>query len=108
VKYRVLIQPPAVADLDEAFEWIAGRSPKAAGRWYSQVLHAIHTLEKSPERCALAPESSVFEIEVRQLLFGRRTGRYRVLFTIEGRTVHVLHVRHGARLAVRHTDDDLE
>ena len=75
MKCRVLIEPPAVVDLDRAFEWIAGHSPKEAGRWYSQVLDAIKTLEKSPERCALAPESSVFEIEVRQLLFGRHPGR---------------------------------
>jgi len=97
VRYRVLVEPPAIADLDHAFEWITGRSPEAARRWVVHVLEAIDTLETNPERCGLAPESPVFPVEIRQLLFGRRAGRYRILFMIAGRTVHVLHVRHGAR-----------
>ena len=27
----------AIADLDPAFEWITGRSPEAARRWYARV-----------------------------------------------------------------------
>ena len=41
----------------------------------------------------LAPESSRFPFEVRQLLYGRKPHVYRILFTIEGDTVHVLHIR---------------
>ncbi len=47
-----------------------------------------------PERCAHAPENRWFKREIRQLLYDQ----YRILFTIRGRTVRVLHVRHGARL----------
>ena len=37
----------------------------------------------------LAPEDDEFSQEIRQMV----VGRYRVLFTIKGREVHVLHVR---------------
>jgi len=106
VRFRVLVEPPAIADLDRAFEWIAGRSPEAARRWVAGVLEAIDTLETNPERCGVAPESPVFPVEIRQLFFGRRAGRYRILFTIAGRTVHVLHVRHGARLTLAGAEGD--
>ena len=32
MKYNVVIQPPALADLDDAYRWIAERSPEAAAR----------------------------------------------------------------------------
>jgi hypothetical protein len=35
--------------------------------------------------------------EVRQLLYGRRPHTYRILFTIEGDVVQVLHIRHARR-----------
>jgi hypothetical protein len=37
----------------------------------------------------IAPENDEFVEEIRQMI----VGRYRVLFTIQGRKVHVLHVR---------------
>ena len=33
MKYKLIIQPPALADLDEASRWIAERSPETAARW---------------------------------------------------------------------------
>jgi hypothetical protein len=38
-----------------------------------------------------------FPFEVRQLLYGRKAHRFRVLFTIDGDIVVVLHIRHGRR-----------
>jgi plasmid stabilization system protein ParE len=46
-----------------------------------------------PERCSLAAESPVLGHEIRHLI----VGSYRVLFTVRGDAVYVLHVRHGAR-----------
>jgi hypothetical protein len=45
----------------------------------------------------MTPENEYAEEEIRQLLYGRRRGVYRILFTIEGDMVSVLTVRHGAR-----------
>jgi plasmid stabilization system protein ParE len=97
MKYRLIIQPPAFADLDEACAWLAERSPAAAAHWLEGLLDAIHTLESNPERCALAPENDYVGYEIRQFLYRRRRTVYRVLFTIQGGAVRILHVRHAAR-----------
>jgi len=97
MKYRVVIQPPAREDIEAAYAWLAEQSPAAAARWYDGLEKAVGSLESWPRRCPLAPETDAFAVQIRQLLYGRRTGRYRILFTIRGREVHILHVRHGAR-----------
>lgn len=63
-------------------------------------MDALNSLTESPERCGLAPENDAVEPEIRQLLYGRRSGVYRALFTITGREVRVLHIRHAAREAL--------
>ena len=95
MKYRVLIEPPARDDIDEAWLWIAGRNPAAAVKWFNGLEAAIQTLETFPQRFPLAEESQAFDAEIRQLVYGKRIGAYRVLFTIKEDAVHVLHVRHG-------------
>lgn len=100
MKYKLIIQPSALADLDEAYLWIARRSPESAARWFNRFVEALLTLERFPGRCEIAPESEQVGREVRQLHYGRRGGRYRALFVIHGREVHVLHIRHAARTAM--------
>lgn len=97
MKYTVIIQPPAFADLDEAYQWIAARSPENAARWFNRFVEAIQTLERFPQRCGVAPESQQIGQEIRQLLYGRRGGVYRALFVVRNNEVHVLHIRHAAR-----------
>ena len=103
--YRVLIDPKAVAEIEEAYVWLAQQAPRAALRWFNGLYEAIESLRDFPRRCALAPETRSVDREVRQLLFGRRGGVYRVLFSISGQTVQVLRVRHSAR-AVLPPDED--
>ena len=95
--YRVLIDPKAAAEIEEACVWLAEQAPRAASRWFNNLHEAIQSLQDFPRRCALAPETRGFDREIRQLLFGRRGGMYRILFSISGRTVQVLRVRHAAR-----------
>lgn len=96
-KYRLIIQPPAVHDLDEAYQWIRDRAPEAAARWFNGFVEALNSLTTFPDRCGLAPENDAVEPEIRQLLYGPRSGVYRALFTITGEEVRVLHIRHAAR-----------
>ncbi len=95
--YKLIIQPPALADLEGAYRWIAERSPQNAAGWFNGFLEALATLKQFPQRCELAPESKHIVQKIRQLLYGRRGGVYRALFTVRGREVHVLHIRHAAR-----------
>src|SRR5262249_34745237 len=54
-------------------------------------------LAKMPTRCPVSrADSQALGCEVRQLLYGKRRGVYRILFSIVGDTVWVLRIRHGA------------
>src|SRR5438046_9658410 len=97
MKYLVVVQPSAQAEIEAAYEWIAERAPRTAIRWYNRLLKAIGSLADNPERCSLAPEDEYFPEEIRNLLYGKRRNAYRVIFTIRGDTVHVLHFRRGVR-----------
>ena len=50
---------------------------------------SVKQLGVVPKGFPLAPENEEFSEEIRQMV----VGRYRVLFTIKSRNVHVLHVR---------------
>lgn len=93
--------PSAEGELEEAYQWISERAPEAAVGWYNGALDACLTLETFPERSPLATESKTFEREIRQLIYGKGHHAYRILFDVSGRTVRILHIRHGARERLR-------
>jgi plasmid stabilization system protein ParE len=96
--YRCELTRRALRDAEEAYEWIARDSPRRAARWYARLLTAIRSLEEHPRRCPIAPESESVGQEIRQLLYGRRGGVYRILFVIRDESlVRVLAIWHGAR-----------
>ena len=93
MKYAVVIQPSAAAEIEAAYVYLAGAaSPDVAIRWFNELEAAIGTLVTMPRRCPLAPEDIYFADEIRHLL----VPPYRVLFTMRPKEVHVLHVRHMA------------
>src|ERR1035437_8529433 len=93
--YHVHLHPQAAAQLEEAYNWIARQAPLNAARWYNRMLTKMKTLESFPERCPIAPEARP-SLQFRHFI----EGNYRIIFHIEGDTVHILHVRHAARLPV--------
>jgi plasmid stabilization system protein ParE len=97
VTYRVVITARARGDAIEAFRWLADRSPEAAARWYDGFQKAVAKLATMPERCPVAQdESEQLGITLRELLYGRRRGVYRILYSIEADVVTVHYVRHSA------------
>jgi plasmid stabilization system protein ParE len=94
--FRVEIAEPAEADIEQAHDWLNAESAEAADRWIDGLLTTIEKLRTMPRRCPLAPENSDQVEEIRQLLYGQ----YRILFTVDAQRVIVLHVRHGARMAL--------
>lgn len=97
MEYKVRIQPRAERDLSAIYDWLLVESLHSARPWLNQVTAAIASLENYPRRAPLAPENEWFEAEIRQLLFGKKQGQYRILFTIKQNEVHILHVRHARR-----------
>lgn len=90
-KYRVIIEDSAQVDVQDSYEWGCRVWGKArAGAWARELRTAItKSLAVFPTGFPRAPESDEFEEVIRQMI----VGRYRVLFTIKGGRVHVLHVR---------------
>jgi plasmid stabilization system protein ParE len=103
-KCLVIVELSAREDIAEAHLWLAERSPEAARRWFNSLYDTIGSLEVFPERCPVAPESRFFNFVIREIFHGRRQFKYRVLFTVSQDEVHVLHVRHGARLPLGETE----
>lgn len=101
---QVIILPSAERNIGDAYEWLAGHDEDAAIRWYNWLVELIHSLATFPERAPLAPESKYLHREIREIFHGRRQYKHRILFTVTGNEVHVLHVRHGARLALGETE----
>jgi plasmid stabilization system protein ParE len=96
--FRVEPTAQAKQDLVGILEWLLAQgADEPALRWFFKLEEAIASLGELPYRCPLAPESKEFPFEVRQLLHGRKPHQYRVLYTIDGETVVVLHIRHGRR-----------
>ena len=105
MRYRVQISKKAEADIDEALAWFWEQLAAEAGeRWLVAIWNAIETLESQPDRFSLAAETEQFGLEVRELLFGKRRGVYRIIFHVGGQTVTILRIWHGSRNAIREID----
>ena len=90
-RYGVVFETPAQADLRESYDWgqrVWGKHE--AQQWIRLLRKAVmDQLAVVPKAFPLAPEDDEFSEEIRQMV----VGRYRILFTIKNRKVHVLHVR---------------
>ena len=102
MSYTVIVLPDAEHEMEVAYDWLASQTPQHAPLWYNGMIDAILSLEELPTRCPLAPENSASpDEEIRQLLYGNPQHSYRILFSIRGTRVLVLHVRHAARAGDR-------
>ncbi len=111
--YRIEIADRARSDAQAAFEHIRQEAPTHAAKWYQGLEAAIRSLAEMPTRCPLAPEAKKLRREMRQLLYGKRTGVYRIIFRVEEKAedsplVRILHIRHGSRDRLRIEDLESE
>lgn len=90
-RYAVVFEESAQANVRESYDWgCRAWGKQEAKQWVRQLRTAVsQQLAIVPKGFSLAPEDAEFSEEIRQMV----VGRYRVLFTIRGRKVHVLHVR---------------
>ena len=105
MKYRVRMTDKAEADVANVLQWFRSQSAIAAGsKWLAELTAKIDTLETMPQRCGKAAEAEEVGIEIRELLFGKKRGTYRIVFQIRGRTVYILRIWHSARDALKSED----
>jgi plasmid stabilization system protein ParE len=93
MRHKVELSLRAQGDIDSTYRRIRDDAPGRAARWRQRLLDAVDSLEHFPLRHALAPEAEAVGMELRQMMFGV----YRVLYVVEGDTINILTVRHGAR-----------
>lgn len=91
---RVELSAKPEDDGEAILKWLLEQNAGDAGiRWLVGMQKQIASLDSFPHRCSLAPESSRFPFEVRHLLYGRKPRVYRILFTVDGDAVRILHIR---------------
>ncbi len=90
--YTVIIEHPAEEEAERAYLHINEQAPLNAERWWNGLVDAILSLEEMPKRCPLAREDARFDEDIRQLVYKS----HRILFTLRGDRVHILHIRHSA------------
>ena len=97
MNYSIEILPQALDNIESAYRWIADNfSPERAEQWYDELMVAVRSLEKFPNRVPQAPEAAEFDLDIRQLFVGK--GRqYRILFLVEKGRVSILYVRHSSQ-----------
>ena len=96
--YQIEWSTKAELDVDRTLLWFdEQRASAAAAHWLKGLREKVRSLQNNPERCPMAAEAEDVGLPIRELLFGKRSGRYRILFQIEGDIVRISHVRHSAR-----------
>jgi plasmid stabilization system protein ParE len=100
--YRVSLTAFAEADAAKAFERIRDAAPQQAEAWLERLFAAMATLEHLPSRCPIIAEAEELGQPLRQLIFGRGAGVYRIIFHIkdDDGEVRVLRIWHGSRDAL--------
>jgi plasmid stabilization system protein ParE len=90
-KYQLVLHPDAEMDILASFEWGCRTWGKQnAILWLRELRQTFkNRLTSMPLAYPLAPETEDLGILVRHLI----VGRYRILFTVEKKTVTILHVR---------------
>lgn len=102
--FDIQITELAKEDIQQTFQWWSThRSEKQAADWYEQILRAMATLRRMPERCPRIPETGLSRSDLRQLLFGiGNRPTHRIIFGLdaESRVVTILRVRHHGQDAL--------
>jgi len=87
----VIWAPSARAHLSQALSYIAGDAPRAARRFLAEVFERASSLETLSKRGRIVRE---FEGSTYRQLVARR---YRMIYRVMPREVHVVAFIHGAR-----------
>lgn len=97
MNYSIEILPQALDNIESAYRWMADNiSPERAEYWYDELMVAVQSLEKFPNRGSQAPETDEFELDIRQLFVGKGK-QYRLLFLVERGRVSILYVRYSSQ-----------
>lgn len=106
--YQVKLTAYAKGEIESVYLWHKRYDGHYADSWFRGLMNIIGTLQEKPFRCALARENDDFTEEIRQLIYGKGSNRYRIIFIVENSFVHILSVRHGSKSSLDFNPLNLE
>jgi len=94
MKYRIVIEPGVERIIEQQARYIAeDASLRAAGRWLEALYDKILALSQHPKRYPIERAASIyFNQTIRRMVFKKT---WLIYFTIQNKTVHILHAQHG-------------
>jgi toxin ParE1/3/4 len=94
ITFRIEITEAAYKSIKEIFDHISLDHPDTAIRFLNGLMKKIDTLDQFPLRCPEIPENQNSGSQYRQMLYGA----YRTIFQVDGTTVFIIKIVHGAQL----------
>ncbi len=102
-KFRVL--PLATRDMLATRQWLGERSPEGSDAWRQAADACVRRVATNPESYGAAPESALFNLNLREAFFHTRQGRrYRLIFLLESDEVVVLRIRGPGQQLLNESD----
>jgi plasmid stabilization system protein ParE len=108
MRFQVKLTRNAKLEIESAYLWLKNVNPSYADQWFRDLMDTIATLQDKPFRCTKARENDDFPEEIRQLIYGKSTNKYRIIFTIQEDIVYILYVRHSSQSSIKFNFLDLE
>jgi toxin ParE1/3/4 len=87
---KVRYRERALADIEAIFNYLDERSPSGSRNVLTAIADAIDIIAAQPQAAQRTSDASV-----RVKTVGRY--HYRIFYSVDGDTVEIIHVRHGAR-----------
>ena len=95
-RFNIIFSARAEHDMRNAAQWYVDQGNAHIGlAWARAMRTQIMTLAEFPLRWPVVGQQAARP--VRQMLFRRKHGQYRIFYTIDDKTVIILHIRHAAR-----------
>ena len=92
-KYRVELLPAAWEDLQEIFDYIFLKSPKAAENTLDRIMRSLRKLEQFPNAGVYAPDDELKKYGFRMIIASPYISFYRFI----DNTIFIYHIFHGAK-----------
>jgi plasmid stabilization system protein ParE len=102
--FQIKLTKNAETQIEAAYLWFQDQNPAFADQWFRSLMNEIAKLQDKPRRFPMALEQDIFDEEVRQFPYGKGRSKYRILFSIEEETIHILHIRHSAQSLLSEED----
>jgi plasmid stabilization system protein ParE len=87
---KVRYRERALADIEAIFSYLNARSPTEARNVLMSIANAIDIIAAQPDSAQRTSDATVRAKTVGSY-------RYKIFYSVEGDTVEIIHVRHGAR-----------